>query len=31
MVAAAREINQNKYAKLLAKTLPVVVKTEEEN
>jgi HTH-type transcriptional regulator/antitoxin HigA len=31
MVAAAREINQNKYAKLLAKTLPVVIKTEEEN
>ena len=31
VAAAAREINQNKYARLLAKTLPVVVKTEEEN
>jgi len=31
MVASAREINKSKYAKLLAKTLPVVIKTEDEN
>src|SRR5438309_204109 len=31
MVAVAREINLNKYARLLAETLPVVIKTEEEN
>lgn len=31
MAAPAREIDRHKYAKLLARTLPAVVETEEEN
>jgi HTH-type transcriptional regulator/antitoxin HigA len=31
MVAPTREINRNKYGRLLAKALPAVIKTEEEN
>jgi HTH-type transcriptional regulator/antitoxin HigA len=31
MVAPAKEINRQKYAKLLARTLPAVIETEEEN
>lgn len=31
MVAPAKEINRQKYGKLLARTLPAVIETEEEN
>jgi HTH-type transcriptional regulator / antitoxin HigA len=31
MVAAAKEIDRQKYGKLLARTMPVVIETEEEN
>lgn len=31
MVAAAKEIDRRKYAKLLSRTLPGVIETEEEN
>lgn len=31
MAAPAKQINRQKYAKLLARTLPVVIETEEEN
>jgi HTH-type transcriptional regulator/antitoxin HigA len=31
MAAPAREIDRHKYGKLLARTLPVVIETEEEN
>jgi HTH-type transcriptional regulator/antitoxin HigA len=31
MVAAAKEIDRRKYGKLLARIMPVVIETEEEN
>ncbi|HEX8130163.1 MAG TPA: hypothetical protein VF527_13755 [Pyrinomonadaceae bacterium] len=31
MVAPAKEIDRSKYGKLLARTLPAVIETEEEN
>jgi len=31
MIKVAEKVNPQKYAKLLSKTLPVIIKTEEEN